>query len=238
MTIRLIKYCRITGTIEVKTGLHIGGSADKVEIGGLDNPIIKHPITGQPYIPGSSLKGKMRSLLEWHLPGKLMHDGNVHSCDDPKCAICRIFGCSAEEGSAGPSRLIVRDAMLATSYLNDMRENGLSLSDILEVKVENQINRITARANPRPLERVPAGVKFDYEMKYRVFDCDNDAGKTDMSLLAYVLEGMRLVEEDALGGAGSRGCGKIAFCVDSSSGKIGIPLSNIKPEDIPCVNID
>ena len=55
----------IEGDLELVTGLHIGAGNDEIRIGGIDNPVLKHPYSGQPYIPGSSLKGKVRSLLEW-----------------------------------------------------------------------------------------------------------------------------------------------------------------------------
>ncbi len=62
---RLVKKIRISTTLELLTGLHVGGNSDNVEIGGIDNPVIKVSTKdNQPYIPGSSLKGKMRCLLE------------------------------------------------------------------------------------------------------------------------------------------------------------------------------
>ena len=86
-----IETKKITGKIKVVTGLHIGAGNDKVEIGGMDNPIIRNPLTQEPYIPGSSIKGKMRSLLEWHL-NKLGTDGKPCSCGNADCKICRVFG--------------------------------------------------------------------------------------------------------------------------------------------------
>lgn len=129
---KLIGYKRIEGIIEVITGLHIGGSTTTIEIGGKDNPVIKHPITKVPYIPGSSIKGKMRSLLEWKL-GKLNTDrnsndfGNVHKwCNDKECPICVIFGTSAEEAGIGPTRLIVRDAVLDENYKERQKTRTLA----------------------------------------------------------------------------------------------------------------
>ncbi len=222
---RLMGYKKIEGIIEVVTGLHIGGSTAIIEIGGKDNPIIKHPITKEPYIPGSSLKGKMRSLLEWSL-GKLNTDpaskdfGEVHSCGKEGCPICVIFGTSAEEAGLGPTRLIVRDAVLDTEYKNEQKKRNFNWTplDITEDKCENAINRITARANPRSLERVISGVKFSFKMSYKVFEKkDNktseksDDGTSDENLFSHVLNGLRLIEKDALGGAGSRGCGQVSF---------------------------
>ena len=62
---KLKEIKEITATIEIVTGLHIGGNNDEIKIGGIDNPVIKNPLTNEPYIPGSSLKGKIRSLIEW-----------------------------------------------------------------------------------------------------------------------------------------------------------------------------
>lgn len=211
----LIGYKSITGKIVVKTGLHIGGNVDVIEIQGIDNPVIKHPLTKEPYIPGSSLKGKMRSLLEWKL-GKV--EGEPHKwCgkdeEDKKnmrgkyCPICRIFGTSADEAELGPTRLIVRDAELTQNYKDQMHKEGLPFT---EIKYENSINRITARANPRPLERVPSGVEFKFELLYRVFDM-GDTGKTDEDMFKYVNAGLYYLQQDALGGSGSRGSGKIEF---------------------------
>ncbi len=75
----------------------------------------------------------------------------------------------------------------------------------MEIKYENTINRITGEPNPRPLERVPGGVEFDFNISFKVFDGDTDV------FFNTVLKGMKLLELDALGGAGSRGCGQIKF---------------------------
>lgn len=208
---RLLTHKIIKGEIECITGLHIGGSADTIEIGGMDNPIIKHPITGFPYIPGSSTKGRMRSLLELKY-GLFERNGDVHKyCGKKDCLICRIFGTSAESSEIGPGRLIVRDAHLTESSIEELKklkgEKGLPYS---EEKYENTINRINARANPRPIERVPAGIIFNFEFVYRIFDTD-DTGKTDIDLMKYIKEGLKLIENNTLGGSGSRGSGKVKF---------------------------
>ena len=215
---KLLKYKKIEGEILVKTGLHIGGSANKIEIGGNDNPIIKHPLTNEPYIPGSSIKGKMRSLLEFKL-GKIEPNGDPYKWHgDRECPIARLFGTTDEKASIGPARLIVRDAELTDEYKKKMHDEGVLLT---EDKYENTINRISARANPRPLERVSAGVKFKFELSYRVFDMDGDNGATDERLFEqYVPLALKLIEHDTLGGSGSRGSGKVEFIYD-------------KPVDIP-----
>ncbi|MFQ6056138.1 MAG: type III-A CRISPR-associated RAMP protein Csm3 [Methanosarcinales archaeon] len=215
---RLVNHKIIKGKIECITGLHIGGSAETIEIGGMDNPIIKNPLTGMPYVPGSSIKGKMRSLLE--LKYDMIYDnpdnkkfGEVHeykgkNCGLDKCIICRIFGTSADEATFGPNRLIVRDAYLTEESRIELekmkKEKGLLYA---EEKTENRINRITAKATPRQIERVPAGINFNFELVFRVFDTDTDS----QELLNYVKEGIELIEMDALGGSGSRGYGKVKF---------------------------
>ncbi|MDY6874655.1 MAG: type III-A CRISPR-associated RAMP protein Csm3 [Chloroflexota bacterium] len=222
---QLKDYLTLRGTLRCVTGLRIGGAAETIEIGGLDNPIIKHPLTGLPYVPGSSLKGKVRALLELRLDkidprpkvdGRRNRDyGEVHrpggyGCEGEDCPICRIFGSNAGEGEVGPARLIVRDAYLTNEWEEKIQDWLLEGKPVTEIKYENTINRITAMANPRQMERVPAGMEFAFEIGYRVFDT-GDGGATDRRLFQRVIEGLRLVQSDTLGGSGSRGYGKVAF---------------------------
>jgi len=237
---KLIGYKKIEGIIEVITGLHIGGSTTIIEIGGKDNPVIKHPITKEPYIPGSSIKGKMRSLLEWKL-GKINTNpnsrdyGEVHKwCKDKECPICVIFGTSAEDAGIGPTRLVVRDAFLDDNFKKKQKDKDPNWStiDLTEDKYENTINRITAMANPRNFERVISGTQFHLNMSYRVFD-NGDNGAVDEKLFEYVLDGLKLIEKDALGGAGSRGCGQVSFQL-MSNGNLK-PLSEVIISDFKTV---
>jgi len=201
---KLKKVRTIRGRIRVMTGLHIGASNENIEIGGLDNPIIKDPLpgSGAPYIPGSSLKGKLRSLIEI-MEGRFDQKGNPCNCARKDCPVCPVFGTSAANRPAdlGPTRVVVRDAHLSQEWSERFKKGDLPM----EVKYENAINRITGVANPRPLERVPAGVEFDLNIAFKVFEGDPD------SYFITVLGAMRLLELDALGGAGSRGCGQIKF---------------------------
>jgi len=201
----------VTGMIVVKTGLHIGAGNDKVEIGGMDNPIIRNPLTKEPYIPGSSIKGKIRALLEWKKDKVKRSEGEPCKCGEPHCPICRVFGSGiAMNNNAmlrGPTRLIVRDAELTADFKKKFFEG----ETILEAKQENKINRITAEAKPRPIERVVPGVTFAFELVYRIIDID-DGGKIDEELFnTVVIEGLRLLQNDYLGGGGSRGNGRIEF---------------------------
>lgn len=209
----------ITGTIHLRSGLHIGAGKDTVEIGGLDNPVIKHPHTGWPYIPGSSLKGKLRFLLEWAF-GRIRTDGHpwgfneaANQSFDKQDPVLRIFGSPAKRDlwPYGPTRLIVRDAPLDDAWVREVLARGQPLT---EEKVEVVIDRIAGKAHdrvgPRTMERVPAGVRFRMEMVFRLFDTD-DGGARDRDCLNWLLAGLHLLEQDALGGSGSRGYGRVEF---------------------------
>lgn len=205
---KLEKVKSIKGKICIITGLHIGASNSNIEIGGLDNPIIKDPLpgSGAPYIPGSSLKGKLRSLIEIK-EGRYVKDGkrkgNPCDCGKKDCPVCAVFGTSAATRSddLGPTRVVVRDSHLSKEWKDRFKNGDLPM----EVKYENAINRITGEANPRPLERVPAGVEFDLNITFKVFEGDPE------SYFETMIKAMRLLELDALGGSGSRGCGQIKF---------------------------
>ncbi len=212
---------KITGKIVVKTGLHIGAGNDKVEIGGMDNPIIRNPLTREPYIPGSSIKGKMRSLMEWKLDKLKTTGGKVCSCGNSDCEICRVFGSantkSDDAKDRGPTRLIVRDATLSEDCKKKFQDGKA-----IEEKAENSLNRITAEANPRPIERVVPGVEFDFEIAYRVIDTGDNGATDEKYFKEVVLEGLKLLQNDYLGGGGSRGNGQIEFkdLVDEKGNKI------------------
>lgn len=218
---QLTQRIQIKGHIELVSGLHIGMGKDAIEIGGIDSPVVKHPHNGMPYIPGSSLKGKLRSLLEWHL-GKLELNGAVWGSDrdgryDGADPVLRIFGTTHKEWKDGPTRLLVRDAMLNDDWKKNIIDRNLPLT---EEKFENNINRIQGKAGIgiRKIERVPAGALFNFEMVYRVFDL-NDQGAADKKNLKHLLQAMQLLELDALGGSGSRGYGRVRFAVLEVDGK-------------------
>jgi len=213
---RLIGYKSVKGKIVLESGLHIGGSQEATQIGGVDNPVIRQPLNGYPYIPGSSLKGKMRSLLEMKYD-KLQNNGELHkyerSCKDSGCEICHIFGAAATDSAEiGPGRLVVRDAMIHPDSEKDMLrlrdERGLPFA---EDKPEIALNRMTAWTHLRTMERVPAGLSFGLDLSFRVFDRDGDGGAADEQLFEKVLEGLAMIEKDTLGGSGSRGYGKVRF---------------------------
>lgn len=230
-------YIIISGLIVCRSGLMIGGAEDTLQIGGVDKNVIRNPLTGEPYIPGSSLKGKLRSITE-----KIVRDPNGspllanrrgdnkdkvwrHECDDfnaaKSCQLCRIFGSvvggrNAENNNNYPGALLVRDSPL--SNRDRLIQEGLPIT---ETKMENAIDRLTSAASPRTFERVPAGAFFDFELFYRVetlqtaggnqnVSVDTDRVKTDIENL---LLAMQLLEKDGLGGSISRGYGRIEFKV-------------------------
>lgn len=213
---KLERHIVITGTIKCETGLHIGGSAQEMEIGGVDLPIIKHPVSKEPYIPGSSLKGKMRSELEKKY-NRVTETGDPCGCGRDDCPVCKIFGPYKNTNhNLGPTRILVRDCPLSEKsrqeYDNLVKEKGI---DYIEKKTENIINRKRGTAlHPRTQERVPAGAEFDLEIILQIFDNDNEDG-----LKGLVREGLELVQKTYLGGSGSRGYGKVCFLNLKADGK-------------------
>lgn len=218
MTDKKIKmYGRIFIEADIKavTGLHIGGSGVGMEIGGIDNAIIRNPVTNQPYIPGSSLRGKMRSQLEKSLGLEQNNRvGNVyiHTCKTEAeynkgngCPVCHVFGVPGEVEATGPALLVVRDVNLDQKSAAEL-DKAKSDLPYAELKTEVTIDRVTSAATPRTLERVPAGAVFGpAEMVFGVYD------KADIDRFEHVVNALQLVEDDYLGGSGSRGSGKVEF---------------------------
>lgn len=214
----------ITFNIHAVTGLHIGGSETGIEIGGVDKVVIRDPITNRPYIPGSSLKGKTRSLLEKYrgLPLNRNIGGttaiHIHTCNRASeyadCDVCQVFGVPGELDFATPTRLVVRDVHLDPNSAQKLEEARTDLP-YTEVKTEVSIDRVTSAANPRRMERVPAGAIFGpAELVYSIYGGTNgnqtiaDPAR-DVERLRALVEGLQLLEDDYLGGLGSRGSGKI-----------------------------
>lgn len=211
---KLTQIKQITGTLVVKTGLHIGAGDTEMRIGGTDNPVAKNPLDGQPYIPGSSLKGKIRSLLEWQLGVVTATNGapfsfkHLKTEDRPETRdLLRLFGgapdkeVDVEVKQIGPTRLAFWDCAINAEWLKKAQARNLLST---EAKSENTINRIRGVAeNPRFTERIIAGAEFDFKLSIKVIDGDDH--------LALLLRGLKLLEADSLGGSGSRGYGKVAF---------------------------
>lgn len=219
----------LNGKIECLTGLRIGGVTEGVEIGGLDNPVIKDPLTREPYIPGSSLKGKLRSHLEWALGLIEPHEKHrgayaAYDCRELRESrkensnpekwnkayiLGRLFGPASDDTevrmTAGPTRLTVRDSFPTEETRKKWKE-WLGEGVYTEIKAENLIDRVTSQATPRSMERVPKGSEFEFTM----FLEDYQQGEVK-ELLRHLLMAMHLLENSSLGGSGSRGYGEIRF---------------------------
>ncbi|MCS6904617.1 MAG: type III-A CRISPR-associated RAMP protein Csm3 [Bacteroidia bacterium] len=198
---KLIKKICIQADLHILTGLHIGDSKENIEIGGIDNPIIRRKDNLEPYIPGSSLKGKMRSLLQ--LIAGYEDEKQRHS------PICRLFGAADKDKNTpgNPSRLIVRDCYLKQESRQLLQYSSTTDLPFTEVKFENYISRVEGKAeHPRQQERVPAGAIFGAEFIINVFDGDSEEELISTFALAIVL-----LQNDYLGGSGSRGYGQVTF---------------------------
>lgn len=183
---KLIHKLQISGDIVLQTGLHIGGSEVDLDIGGLDNEVAKIKIGNShvPYIPGSSLKGKMRSLI-----------GRMQNSPEPKTDTKEVKSLFGDADSRTRGRLIFRD-----SYLKEDTEYNL------ENKSENTIDRVKGSANPRNMERVTKGAVFEFDLVVDIYERDNEE-----ELLNILRSGLNLLTYDYLGGSGSRGYGQVAF---------------------------
>lgn len=260
----LLGKLTLTSQLSAETGLHIGGGGENLDIGGLDKPVIRDPLTKYPYLPGSSIKGKLRSILErllnkplnrkggsgtWRYESDDLNDGFTEVKDRfiiayegaRTCKISRLFGSTGgsnfwmpietareeglyeenknndtseinkqncikiNRGRNAPARLIIRDCHLIPESAEKLKQVDTGLY-MTEWKFENGIDRVTAAANPRQLERVPAGSKFQFELVYTVENKDQVI--EDLQNIAIALA---ILEDDALGGHGSRGYGKVRF---------------------------
>lgn len=196
--VSMLAKIKISGTIEVITGLHIGSGGETGMIGAVDSPVVRDPSTNLPIIPGSSIKGKLRSLLARHIG--LKPNQQTHN-EDP-AEVTRLFGSSAAN-NIQLSRLQISDA-----FFSKESETKFSQLDVnyTEVKFENTIHRLTAVANPRQIERVTRGALFDFQFIYNVVK--EDEVEADF---ANIKRAITLLENDYLGGGGTRGNGRVCF---------------------------
>lgn len=186
----------ISGKIEVLTGMHIGTGGEFSAIGTADSLVVRDKLTNLPVIPGSTLKGKFRSVLARQY-NKNVTNSAADDCDEIK----RLFG-SADKNIAHPSRVIFSDLILS----NMDKLYSQNISSATEVKFENTIKRLSCVANPRQIERVIRGSEFDFEI---IYNAENeDEIESDIRMLC---EGMKLLRYDYIGGHGSRGYGRIKF---------------------------
>lgn len=219
-----MNYATIKGRIDILTGLRIGAGGASLEIGGADNPIVRAPLTREPYLPGSSLKGKLRSLLERDhytdgvckpasKPYRVSSNGREQEvknhkepCSCGECIVCWLFGCGKTDRAKGQTRLIFRDCKLSGNEAKQLADKLESVSFYTETKAEVQVPRTKGDANPRPNDRIPAGLSLDLEISVRVLDGDRPE-----IMKAALARAFSLLEKDALGGSGSRGYGQVKF---------------------------
>jgi CRISPR-associated protein Csm3 len=201
-TRKLTKKIKFAGTLTLITGLRIGDSKESVEIGGVDAPVVRRKDNNQPYLPGSSIKGKLRCLLDLvHGKSDALQDGSL---------TCQLFGAADKKKDSttiagNQSRLIVRDAYLTPTSEKKLRESPFIDMPYTEIKAENAINRTTGVAeNPRFFERVPAGAEFFVEFIINIFVDDDEA-----KLVQTFEHALALLDHDYLGGSGSRGYGQV-----------------------------
>lgn len=197
----MLSKVQLTGTIKLDSGLHIGGSDTFAAIGAVDLSVVKDPLANLPVLPGTSLKGKLRSLL-----AKAYNEDIAKTPNDDDERIVRLFGATNGGGEDGDlpiqARLIFRDSLLMNTA--ELIDSGVD--SFTEVKSENTINRITAVANPRKIERVIRGSEFHFEI---IYDVDNPNEVVED--IQTIKDGLKLLEFDYLGGSGSRGYGKVHF---------------------------
>jgi CRISPR-associated protein Csm3 len=215
MGLQLITIQKLQGELELLSGLRIGASEGEIRIGGVDNQVIRHPHTNQPYIPGSSLKGKVRSLLEWRsgaVKPEPLGFADINDRFPLVKPILQLFGIGGgdklsddQAAELGPTRLAFWDAPLRHDWVDRVTADNNLLT---EVKTENRIDRIKGVAeDPRQTERVPSGALFDFTLSIKVLNVDGDGA----ALRDVLFKGLRLLELDSLGGSGSRGYGKVKF---------------------------
>jgi len=236
---KLKKKIFIKAQLELLTGLHIGDNKESIEIGGVDNPIVRRKDNNQPYIPGSSVKGKIRCLLDQvygvNPDGNFNAENNANDQNDndesrqvfkadgnfnaenyanDAKVIADLFGSSGDKGN--PSRLIVRDAYLTEEWAKILKESEFTDMPYTEIKFENVINRVKGTAEHlRQMERVPAGAKFELNFVINVFENDKES-----ELLDLFEKGLQLLQDDYLGGSGSRGYGQVQIKIVEKKEKL------------------
>lgn len=205
---KLIEIREFNGFLQVQeSGLHIGGSDEIVGIGEVDNPIIRHPITHLPYVPGSSVKGKIRSLLE------LRHSEDTQKtgmpCTDGTCLVCQLFGAGRTHAIESPTRLIFRDCQPTEDTQAIWGDAGTDSEIKTEVVIDRNKGVAKQGIGPRPMERIPAGSEFDFSFSLRIFEGDKVGKYYD-----FLAEGFELLSKDYLGGSGSRGYGDVLIVAE------------------------
>ena len=201
---KLDKRIIISGTIEAVTPLHIGSGKPEVELGEVDMPILRDP-SGQPYIPGSSLKGRVRAEAE-----KIARKMGMDVCEPPDvnsmcgskkgrvedfCICCRIFGTAGKISLA--SKVKFRDAYPLERVESLLERTGIAI---------DRKTGAVAKGALYTIEAVPAGTQFGLEI------VAENLSDEELKLLKAAL---RSVEDSALGGSSTRGFGKVKITIES-----------------------
>lgn len=196
---KLVKIISKKGTVKVINKVHVGiGQA--FGIGGIDNAIVRNIYTGDPYIPGSSLKGRMRSGLEVAL-GRIDGDGGACACGRADCIVCKLFGTRSNAGKCGPGRLVIYDIELSDEFKKK--------EEVITTLTHNSINRTTGRAKDgafMSFEAIESGTILNYRIDIKVFEGDNEKELCDT-----VDKCLSYVELSGIGGKVSSGYGKVKF---------------------------
>jgi CRISPR-associated protein Csm3 len=204
---QLIKKIIIKAVLKLETGLHIGDSKDNVEIGGVDSPVVRRKDTNEPYVPGSSLKGKLRGLLEIVMGENADNSFDNYSSEKGKL-LERLFG-----SKNFPARILVRDASMTSESVEKLKDSDFTDMPYTEVKFENVINRLKGTAeHPRQIERVPAGTEFNIEFVINITDdATYKMSEKEKDFIGLLKSGLKLLQDDYIGGSGSRGYGKVSI---------------------------
>jgi len=221
--------------IEVVTGLHIGSGGDKAQIGGIDSPVIKDPISKEPYIPGSSLKGKLRCLLETEATDEYPDGDNDRKINKYFGATSEYLkdekkkkeeskknnpkadtGAADEEGGnqgnsseeESLSRFLFRDLILYyPKQGDDVKKGDDSHRKLpLEIKTEISISRETGKVKDGP--RTIERIPPGTRFTGVILLRYKDESELD-EMQKMVVRALELLVTDALGGSGSRGYGAV-----------------------------
>jgi CRISPR-associated protein Csm3 len=209
---KLSRHIGMAGDMHVESGLHIGVGGSSLEIGGLDNPIVRDPVTRLPYVPGSSIKGKLRSLLEIakYKTGNFKEpEASQGPCGCGGCIVCCLFGCGDVKRSNEPTRLIVRDCKMQEVSIEKFKPllaEGVFYSEVkTEVTMDRSSGKV-GKVGPRSMDRIAAGTQLRFEAALRIFE-----GDTEGHFKEALAHALRLLEADGLGGSVSRGYGQVKF---------------------------
>lgn len=210
---RLIKHISIDGVIRAVTGLRIGAGSSSIEIGGLDNPIMRNPLTKVPYVPGSSLKGKLRSLIEVSGYTDIQHSQAPTALDGPctcnRCVACWLFGCGDATRATSPTRLIFRDCPLSPEEVERQEPllgEGTFYSEVKDEIAMNRQTGVTKSRSLRQSDRIIAGSQLSFALTVRVYELDDEN-----QMRAAIAHALKLLEAEGLGGSVSRGYGQVKF---------------------------